>query len=670
MRNFTLFLLLSSSYFFSLAQPANNDCANATLLPNVSNYCSAVGAGTLVGATDDGYGAAGCWSTGTVNDVWYKFVAIASDVYVTINGNQSGSVGGTLNRPQVALYGGNCGGTINLLACGSAPTGQNIIQIIWAGLTIGQTYYVSIDGVNANTGTFQLCINNFNPVPNPQSECPNAVVLCDKSGFTAPAVAGGGANATEMNDAACFQYSIFTGNVESRSTWYAFTFANNGTFNFNITPTSAGDDIDFALYRLPNGVGNCAGKFTVRCEAASCIGPTGMRASSVDTDEPPGCAFPSDNYVSQLNVTTGQTYVLAVNNYTPTGSGFSITFGGTANFQGPTATINDSDTDDQICPGESITFTETSTPPPSGTLVSWVWNFGVGATPATFTGQNPPPVTYSTLGVKTISLTVTSNRGCLVTSTKTITVANVPPTVSIVASQNPICTGTNVTFTATPTNAGAAPTYQWYLNNNPVGTNSNIYTNAGLNNNDQVKVRVTSNFACNSGTQATSNVITMAITAPLPVSVGITGIASVCQGASTTLTANPTNGGAGPTYQWFVNGNPVGTNSNTYSSSAFNNGDVVTVRLTSNLGCVSGNPATSANFPITVKPNPTVTVNSPSICNNQTASLSASGATSYTWTGGLASISNPTTPALTTTTTYTVTGTTSGCTGTAVATVT
>ncbi|HRH64491.1 MAG TPA: gliding motility-associated C-terminal domain-containing protein, partial [Bacteroidia bacterium] len=73
---------------------------------------------------------------------------------------------------------------------------------------------------------------------------------------------------------------------------------------------------------------------------------------------------------------------------------------------------------------------------------------------------------------------------------------------------------------------------------------------------------------------------------------------------------------------------------------------------------------------VTVTPLPSVTVNSPTICAGQTASLSASGATSYTWTGGLASISNPTTPALTTTTTYTVTGTTSGCTGTAVSTIT
>ncbi|MBK9328125.1 MAG: hypothetical protein IPM95_02185 [Sphingobacteriales bacterium] len=62
-------------------------------------------------------------------------------------------------------------------------------------------------------------------------------------------------------------------------------------------------------------------------------------------------------------------------------------------------------------------------------------------------------------------------------------------------------------------------------------------------------------------------------------------------------------------------------------------------------------------------------MNSPSICDGQTAALTANGATTYSWTGGLSG-NSPVTPALNTTATYTVTGTTNGCTGTAVATVT
>ncbi len=68
--------------------------------------------------------------------------------------------------------------------------------------------------------------------------------------------------------------------------------------------------------------------------------------------------------------------------------------------------------------------------------------------------------------------------------------------------------------------------------------------------------------------------------------------------------------------------------------------------------------------------NPTPTVNSPTICSGQTATLTVSNcAGTVTWSGGLTG--NPaTTPALTSNTTYTATCTVGTCTGTATATVT
>ncbi|MEI6684045.1 MAG: GEVED domain-containing protein, partial [Bacteroidota bacterium] len=64
-----------------------------------------------------------------------------------------------------------------------------------------------------------------------------------------------------------------------------------------------------------------------------------------------------------------------------------------------------------------------------------------------------------------------------------------------------------------------------------------------------------------------------------------------CSGTSRTLTANPTNPGPSPTYQWYVNNAPVGTNSPTYTYNAYGN-DQVKCALTSNIGCPTGNPAT------------------------------------------------------------------------------
>lgn len=85
-----------------------------------------------------------------------------------------------------------------------------------------------------------------------------------------------------------------------------------------------------------------------------------------------------------------------------------------------------------------------------------------------------------------------------------------------------------------------------------------------------------------------------------PVSVSITASSNpVCFGNSVTFTASPTNGGT-PTYQWYLNGSAVGSNSSTYSNGSLANGDQVYVVMTSSLSCVSGNPATSNTVTMTI----------------------------------------------------------------------
>ena len=80
----------------------------------------------------------------------------------------------------------------------------------------------------------------------------------------------------------------------------------------------------------------------------------------------------------------------------------------------------------------------------------------------------------------------------------------------------------------------------------------------------------------------------------------------VCAGTTVNFTATPTNGGAAPVYQWKVNGVNAGINAATYSYIPVT-GDIVTVDLTSNAVCPTGNPATSAPVTMTVNPSPTVT---------------------------------------------------------------
>ncbi len=184
------------------------------------------------------------------------------------------------------------------------------------------------------------------------------------------------------------------------------------------------------------------------------------------------------------------------------------------------------------------------------------------------------------------------------------TSATVIPSVSIAsdATSNTFCSGQNVTFTATPVNGGTSPSYQWKKNGSNIGTNSPIFSYSSLSNNDVITVVMTSNLACVSTPTATSNTMTMINgTAAASVSVS-TASTSTCSGNTVNFTANPTNGGTSPSYQWQLNNVNVGSNSPSYTNSALNNNDQVKVIMTSNIGCATSNPATSGTVTMTVTP--------------------------------------------------------------------
>ena len=163
------------------AQPSNNTCETPIILGDVSDFCSEVGEYTTVAATPSGYGPATCFNNGEANDVWFAFVAGATDVTIFVRGDTPVAPGGSLPKPEIALYLGECGGTLNQLGCGTAATGDNFADIYEGGLISGQLYYIRVQNGNSTDGTFQLCINNFFPPAEITSDCPTASVLCDKS---------------------------------------------------------------------------------------------------------------------------------------------------------------------------------------------------------------------------------------------------------------------------------------------------------------------------------------------------------------------------------------------------------------------------------------------------------------------------------------------------------
>ncbi|MCX6303626.1 MAG: hypothetical protein NT040_01535 [Bacteroidetes bacterium] len=210
--------------------------------------------------------------------------------------------------------------------------------------------------------------------------------------------------------------------------------------------------------------------------------------------------------------------------------------------------------------------------------------------------------------------------GPLPTNTVTITINPIlPVTVSVAASGNPVCTGTSVTFTASPVNGGTTPAYQWKVN----GTNVTGATNSSYNftpsDGNTISCILTSNAACISGNPATSNTVTMAVNPLLPVSVSIVASTNpICSGSAVMFTATPVNGGSVPAYQWKVNGASITGATNSLYAFIPANGAVITCTLSSNLACVSGNPATSNA--ITMVVNPALSVGSiganQAICTN------------------------------------------------------
>src|SRR5690606_3073806 len=123
--------------------------------------------------------------------------------------------------------------------------------------------------------------------------------------------------------------------------------------------------------------------------------------------------------------------------------------------------------------------------------------------------------------------------------------ANLTPAVTIAASTNDICEGTEVIFTAAPTNGGASPSYQWQLNGSNVGTNSETFSADYLEDSDVISVIMTSGLQCLVSPTATSNLITMNVDPVVSPEVSITASTlQSCIGEEIVFSANSLNAGS------------------------------------------------------------------------------------------------------------------------------
>ena len=407
------------------AQVDNDECLSAFFIPDVTDYCSGPQAFTTTGATMSAGGNPSCWPQGTEsNDVWFLFNPTATAVNIRVIGDTPEGVG-TLIQPSLAVYAGTCRGLM-LEACNSVQSGDpNLSVLTLDELVIGRTYYLRVDARNGNTGSFELCVRQFNPQKTPEADCNSAVVLCDKSPFFIENLVGIGIDQNEVTGSCIVE--------EFASSWYKWTAEQSGTLEFTLTPLNITDDLDFAVYRLPGGLNDCANKELLRCmssgetqgvsesQNAPCRGETGLSLRETDIVETPGCSAGDNNFVAAINMISGESYALVVNNFSQSGIGFSIDFGGTGTFAGPDPNFS-IDVQDELECDKRVFFLEESTD--SGDpITGYFWNFGQGARPLFDEGNDPKEVVYESFGSKTVALTIETARGCRITELLKLDVA-------------------------------------------------------------------------------------------------------------------------------------------------------------------------------------------------------------------------------------------------------
>ena len=268
-------------------------------------------------------------------------------------------------------------------------------------------------------------------------------------------------------------------------------------------------------------------------------------------------------------------------------------------------------TSSTICANGTATLTANG-------ATAYTWSSGLSSTTGSVVTGSPSSTTvYTVIG---------NVGGCnSLPVTSSITVGGA---LSILVPSVAICSGATATLTAS-----GATSYTW-LPTNITGT---TFTNSPSINTTYTVIGLYG--ACSGSTTVNvevNSIPTLSVTSAI-----------VCEGTPTVITVS-----GATSYTW----SSLGITTNTILVSPTLNPTTYTVAGSVN-GCTN-----TAISTITVIPNPTISVASSSICANGTATLTASGATTYTWSSGLSS----TTGSLVTgspgsTTVYTVTGSLGSC---------
>jgi hypothetical protein len=262
-----------------------------------------------------------------------------------------------------------------------------------------------------------------------------------------------------------------------------------------------------------------------------------------------------------------------------------------------------------VCGNTNTTFTAT---PNTGTFerFEFAWNTPSGY--SIFASNNPYNWAANNDGNTLYVRSVVKNGQCpeaFSTPVQTFVEYRTPTAPDInsaVVSGLPCIGNRNITIGAVT----SATSYVWLLDNNTVSGQSNATATINFPTATSYDIKVRASNSCGTSGNSASLPITIYPTETPDVSitsnVGLFPF-NICDAVTTidfSLTAiqgggAPSANGTAPTYVWKLNGIPVGTNT-TYANTLPQNGDEITVEMTSGATCIGSNPRTVASNMITV----------------------------------------------------------------------
>ncbi len=419
-------------------------------------------------------------------------------------------------------------------------------------------------------------------LPPNEQDCLGAIPVCQPVYSTFNSYTGCGNVCPEIHNNSLCPLCM---DGEQNDVFYVFTVQTSGLLRFTLTPNNSSNDYDWSVFNMTNA--DCsqlypqAASLQVSCNSYGNLGyngPTGINTllGNNNNCNGPGTANgPAFN--KDLTVFTGETYLINISNWTPTGqSGYTLDFSAsTAIIFDDVPPVIDSIQEEVPCSGttqlylrfsENVLCSDVFQHPEKFTLVGPNGNVIITDVTSSdcVTGANQSPVFFLQFGAVvnpgayTLSIVgdirdLCSNLALYDSYPFQLFGINAP--VAGAGNDTTVANGAIITLNGSAAGGTLPLSFNWEPANLLVDPNVEDPTTINMGASTEFTVTVTDNLGCIDEDE----VVVSVIGGPL----GVNATASpgtICKGASVQLLAIGTGGSGNYTYSW--SSDPPGFNSN------------------------------------------------------------------------------------------------------------